>query len=124
MPAGGVDISDNCYHNLDFDDHNWEISLLEILRGVQFYNAGQFHCEPDPGLSDDGYAPGAGDTSCLAHHLDYNPYDWVIELTELGRGVQFYNVGAYHRDPAGEDGFNPGAATPAPGLSAASSIRS
>jgi len=44
------------------------------------------------------------------HDADYNPPDWKIELTELLRIIQFYNVGSYHIDPQGEDGFNPGPA--------------
>lgn len=43
------------------------------------------------------------------HSADYNPADLAISLGELLRGVQLYKAGAYHVDPAGEDGYNPGA---------------
>ncbi len=98
--------------NLDYDgDHHsadsnedWRISLEELLRVVQFYNAGEYHCDP---TTDDGYAPGAGARDCTPHDSDYAPNDWRISLSELLRLVQLYNAGSYRPDNATEDGFRP-----------------
>ncbi|HPO13272.1 MAG TPA: GLUG motif-containing protein [Candidatus Hydrogenedentes bacterium] len=81
------------------------ISLSELLRTIQFYNAGGYCCQAG---TEDGYAPGTGDTSCGTHNSDYNPANWVISLSELLRLVQLYNSGAYHACPGSEDGFCPG----------------
>ena len=48
----------------------------------------------------------AGESSF--HSADYKPADWSINLSELLRVIQLYNLGAYHSDPLGEDGFNGG----------------
>ena len=82
-----------------------QISLSELTRVVQLYNAGALRCDAQ---TEDGYAPGAGDTSsCDAHSSDYAPSDWAITLSELLRLVQLYNVGSYGccQGDAGEDGF-------------------
>ena len=82
---------------------------------------GSYHIDPQ---GEDGFNPGpapaAGgfssayiaevDGFSAYHDADYNPPNWKIELTELLRIIQFYNVGSYHIDPQGEDGFNPGPA--------------
>lgn len=82
------------------------ISLTELLRMVQFYNAGGLHCDPQ---SDDGYAPGPGDNDCSPHDADYAPADWVLSLSEVLRVVQLFNVGDYYCcGNGGEDGFCPG----------------
>jgi len=89
-------------------DH--EISLSELLRAVQFFNIGGYQCANR--ITEDGYITGAGNTSCDAHTLDYNPQDWVISLSELLRLIQFYNSGNYHAcpDEGTEDGYCPGPA--------------
>ena len=94
------------YHTAD-QDQNDLISLTELLRIIQFFNSGGFHCESG---TEDGYAPGAaGDTSCAIHQSDYMPQDWKIELSELLRIIQFFNSGGYHACPdavpATEDGY-------------------
>lgn len=93
-------------HSADFS-RDWAISLSELLRCIQFFNAHAFRCAPG---TEDGYAPLAGDQSCAAHNSDYAPHDWDLNLSELLRLVQFFNSpgGSYHPDPAGEDGFFPG----------------
>lgn len=92
-------------HNADTTvDH--VITLSELLRVIQFYNAGGLHCEAG---SEDGYGAGAGATACAPHASDYNPQSWTISLTELLRLIQFYNAGSYYGDFATEDGFAPGA---------------
>ena len=93
------------YHSADTDRNN-QFSLPELLRVIQFFNAGGLHCEAG---TEDGYAPGPGDESCAPYDSDYAPQDWVIGLSELLRMVQLYNFG-YYRDcsgstPASEDGF-------------------
>ncbi len=83
-----------------------QISLSELLRVVQFFTSGGFHCEAG---TEDGYAPGTGDTSCAPHDSDYNPRDWQINLSELLRLIQFFTSGGYHACAEGEDGFCAGA---------------
>lgn len=80
------------------------IDLGEVLRVVQLYNAGEFHCEAG---SEDGYGLGGGDRACAAHTSDYAPRDWRIGLSELLRAVQLYRNGGYVAcvDAGSEDGF-------------------
>lgn len=77
-------------------------NLPELLRVVQFYNASGLSCDA---TSEDGFAPGSGDTACVPHGSDYMPQDWEIALSELLRAVQFFNAGAYRPCEGGEDGF-------------------
>jgi len=101
----GVDFQ----HTLDFD-HDWVISLSEILRVIQLYNMGGYHCEAG---TEDGFGPGPGDTSCARHAGDYMTQDWRIDLSELLRMIQLYNAPghAYHVMTGSEDGFAPGVFT-------------
>jgi hypothetical protein len=94
------------YHSADENADNL-IDLSELLRVIQFFNIGGYHCLAG---SEDGYAPGLGDTNCTPHDSDYNPQDWKISLSELLRVIQFFNTGGYHRCPGlnTEDGFCPG----------------
>lgn len=85
-------------------DH--KIGLVELLRLIQFYNFGSFHCEEG---TEDGYAPGPGDQTCAPHANDYAPQNWSISLGELLRLIQFYNTGGYLPCAGSEDGFCPGA---------------
>ncbi len=85
-------------------NHDYAINLSELLRMVQFFNSDGFHCDA---ATEDGYAPGDGDRSCLPNSSDYNPEDWRISLSELLRIIQFYNSAGYHVCPEGEDGFCP-----------------
>nr|HPO16134.1 hypothetical protein [Candidatus Hydrogenedentota bacterium] len=93
-------------HSAD-QDGNGQISLSELLRVIQFFNSDGYHCEAG---TEDGYAPGQGDTSCMPHASDYNAQDWYINLSELLRLIQFFNSGGYHYcpDEGTEDGFCPG----------------
>jgi len=92
-------------HNAD-QNGDWQISLSELLRVIQFFNFGAYHCDAQ---GEDGYAPGPGDQSCPPHASDYNPPDWNISLSELLRVIQFFNMGGYHPCPGvGEDGYCPG----------------
>ena len=100
---------DDFCHDGDYD-HDWTISLSELLRIVQYFNLGGLACDT---LTEDGFAPGNlnGLRDCLPHSGDYNG-DWILELEELLRIIQFYNSpnGAYFVDDsqATEDGFAPG----------------
>lgn len=86
------------------------MDLGELLRVIQFFNIGGYHCALAGEESEDGYVPGYdGDKSCRPHASDYNPQDWRIELTELLRLIQFFNMGGYYACPEiGEDGYCPG----------------
>ena len=97
------------YHTAD-QDQNYRINLVELLRVIQFYNLGDFHCAIPPENTEDGYAPGVGDTSCAPHDSDYAPRDWRIGLSELLRLIQFFTTGGYSYCPESgtEDGFCPG----------------
>lgn len=102
-----VPLPDSGGHAADTDG-DWSISLGELLRVIQFYNLDALQCAPG---TEDGFAPGSGDTACAPHSADYNPQNWQIELSELLRMIQFYNSlnGAFRPDAAGEDGYAPGA---------------
>ena len=90
-------------------DADFIIALGELLRVIQFYNAGGLHCAETSGATEDGYLPGAGlNLSCDPHSTDFAPQNWSINLTELLRLIQFYNIGGYTPCETGEDGFCPG----------------
>jgi hypothetical protein len=93
-------------HNAD-QDGDGDIDLTELLRVIQLFNMYGYHCEAG---TEDGYAPGFdGDKACTPHASDYNPQDWTIDLGELLRLIQFFNMGGYYPCPGvGEDGYCPG----------------
>ncbi len=101
-PEGMVENPHSADQNAD-----GRISLSELLRLIQFYNSGGYHCDAS---GEDGFAPGTGDQSCVPHNADYISEDWAISLSELLRMIQFYNSGGYHTCDEGEDGFCPGRA--------------
>lgn len=89
-------------HTADVDA-DFRVSLSELLRVVQFFNARAYHCDAS---TEDGYAVGTGSQSgCAPHHSDYVPQDWSISLSEVLRLVQLYNNGGYIPCETGEDGF-------------------
>jgi Ca2+-binding EF-hand superfamily protein len=92
-------------HTADVDG-DWHLSLSEVLRVIQLYNAGGYGVETD---TEDGYAPGGGKQAGIPHDADYNG-DWQIDISELLRVVQLFNApgGAYYRASGTEDGFVPG----------------
>ena len=92
------------HHSADYNSADFSISLSELLRVIQIYNQGGYHCG-GPG-SEDGYALRNGSHDCTPHDSDYNPQDWEIDLSELLRLQQFYNIGGYRRNSSGEDGFS------------------
>ena len=87
-------------------DGDAAINLRELLRVIQFYNVGGYQCAEG---TEDGYAPGAGDTACTPHSSDYNPQDWTVDMSELLRLVQLYNSDGYCYYPGhdSEDGYWP-----------------
>jgi PKD repeat protein len=104
--AGGGD----ALHTGD-QDADLKIDLSELLRIIQFYNSGGYHCAASPIATEDGYWAGPGEAlDCFPHKSDYNPQDWLIDLSELLRLIQFYNSLGYHFCPDlfTEDGFCPG----------------
>ena len=98
------------FHSADID-LSGTLSLSEMLRLIQFYNTGGFHCADFPTDTEDGYVPGIlGAKACNPHNSDYNPQDWRISLSELLRAIQFYNLVGYYYCPGDgtEDGWCPG----------------
>lgn len=88
---------------LDVDQtKDGKISLSELLRLIQFYNADGLHCQVG---TEDGFAPSIGEVSCAAHNSDYSPQDWKVSLSELLRSIQFYNLKGYSACVGSEDGF-------------------
>jgi len=106
LPPVGGEVAPASSHTAD-QNGDGSISLSELLRVIQFYAIGAFHCAAD---TEDGYAPGANPAAqaCTRHSADYAPQDWSISLQELLRVVQLYNAGHYTPSEAGEDGFCPG----------------
>jgi hypothetical protein len=88
-------------HTADTND-NASISLNELIRVVQFFNADGIHCETG---TEDGYALGPGAETCTPHNVDYAPQDWIINLSEILRIIQIYNIGTYFECPGTEDGI-------------------
>lgn len=93
-PEGEGEGQTNAIHSADTDS-NGRISLSELLRVIQIYNALGLHCSP--GESEDGYIPGTDDTAeqCAPHDSDFNPQDWTIILGELLQLIQLYNADGY-----------------------------
>ncbi|HOK09264.1 MAG TPA: formylglycine-generating enzyme family protein [Candidatus Hydrogenedens sp.] len=96
------------HHSADYKPPFYVIQLSELLRVIQIYNYGSYHCSPG---SEDGYALGPGNNSCQPHNSDYNPQNWQISFDEVLRLVQLYKSDSYKIDSTGEDGFQLGTAT-------------
>lgn len=83
------------------------ISLSELLRVIQLFNAEGYHCAGAQ-TSEDGYLIGTeGPTDCTPHDSDYDPANWRIGLGELLRLAQLFNAGGYYGPAHSEDGFLP-----------------
>ena len=93
------------YHSADYKPADYKIGLTELLRVIQLYGNGTYHCDSG---GEDGYAPGDGDRTCDPHDSDYSPQDWKLGLTELLRMIQIYSSSEYHASQGGEDGFATG----------------
>ena len=108
---GGLTVSVGAKpHSADYS-RDWHMSLSELLRVVQFYNIGSFHCDA---TTEDGFAPGPGDQGCTPHDTDYRTRNWAVSLNELLRMIQFYNApgGSYQYSPGSEDNYATGAWVP------------
>ena len=98
------------YHSGDYNPSDLKININEMLRLIQFYNAGGYHCDTN---SEDGYAPEKSDTlnACPFHSSDFAHdnilADWEIDDVELNRFIQFYNADGYVPDKNTVDGFRP-----------------
>lgn len=94
-------------HSAD-QDSDERISLSELLRVIQFYNALGLHCVTVEGESEDGYIAGANEAAenCTPHDSDFAPQDWTINLSELLQLIQLYNANGYEPCEAPE-GFCP-----------------
>jgi hypothetical protein len=90
-------------HSADQDNDN-NISLSELLRLVQLFNAGGFGCDV---TTEDLYIAGGDDESCNAHTIDFESQDWAISFGEILRGIQLFNFDRYNYCGAKgtEDGF-------------------
>ncbi len=98
---------DQTYHTAD-TDRDYGISFNELMRVIQLFNSAGYHCADTPSSTEDGYVPASGkNKSRQPHSSDYNPQDWIIDLNETLRTIQFFNAGGYAPDLSGEDGFIP-----------------
>lgn len=95
-------------HNAD-QDGDGSVALTELLRVIQFYNAGRYDCANDPDATEDGFEiPAAKGLSqdCAPHASDYQGgADGVISLSELLRLIQLFNLQSFFACAESEDGF-------------------
>lgn len=102
--SGTVTIGPVNHHSADVDE-NLIINLGELLRGIQLFNAGQYHCDAS---TEDGYAIGQGPQDCVPHSSDFQGTpNWRITLTELLRLIQLFNLNGYVPSITTEDGYEP-----------------
>lgn len=84
------------------------IQLSELLRLIQLYNAGRYYCAENSGSTEDGFttAPPLNEPDCVTHSSDKNG-DKALGLSELLRGIQFFNLEGYTycEEESPEDGF-------------------
>jgi len=95
-------------HRSDTTAPFYKIDYPELLRVIQLFNYGEYHCDA---TTEDGYATGPGNKNCAPHSSDYvGGGNWRISIDELLRAIQLFNVdnGYYHIDLTTEDGFAPG----------------
>ena len=94
------------HHSADLEQRG-NIDLHDVLRVVQLYNAGGYHCAAPEAMSEDGFEPGVDPTmqDCLPHDADFDPQDWEIGLNDLLRIIQLYNSPGYYRCQDSVDGF-------------------
>lgn len=91
------------YHSAD-TDLTFSFSLEELLRVIQIFNYGTYHCDI---TGEDGFGLGPGEQNCPRHSSDYQLPYWSITLPELLRLIQLFNMGGYAICPDTEDGFCP-----------------
>jgi len=102
-----IQLDPDLNHAADFNGDN-VLSLPELLRIIQLYNSGEYHC--DATNLEDGYAPGDGVRNCPPHTAD-TEQDWAIAFSALLRVIQFFNSDGLRYCPdelvPTEDGFCP-----------------
>ena len=103
-PWGSKLIREIRHHSADVNK-DFKIDFQELNHVIAFQQAQAFHCDSK---AYSGYAPGVGDHSCRFHSSDYlNGPNWKINLSELLRLIQFFNIGGYKINSTSEDGFTP-----------------
>jgi hypothetical protein len=104
-------LRDPSLHAADTDVNHF-VSLSELLRVIQFFNSTGYHCADALTDTEDGFVPGLDNAhlACPKHSSDYGPPDWMVDLSELLRAVQFFNSSGYWYCPAfsTEDTYCPG----------------
>lgn len=93
-------------HDSDFNPQDWRISFQEVMRAIQFFNAGNYYASPDLG-TEDGFVPSFGGPY---HSADTNRDRWISQ-DELQRVQNYFNAGGYHcADPPSStpDGYMAG----------------
>lgn len=97
FPARGAHSGDrNC---------SGRFELREVLRVVQLYNAGAYHCQAG---TEDNFDIGPGSGQCKPHSADYQGgANFRISLSELLRVMQLFSLGAAQpcTGQSSEDGF-------------------
>ena len=106
QPTEGAGEDPDEYHTTDID-RDLSLGLPELLRTIQIFNSGAFHCAVEPGEDRFalGYDPHYRD--CAPHDGDYAPRNWSFNLSEILRQVQLFSIGGYLFCPESEDGFCP-----------------
>jgi len=63
VPGPGANVS--CWpFRFDYAPQDWAISLTELLRAIQFFNLGGYHCAASREASEDGFLPGQDPAGC------------------------------------------------------------
>jgi hypothetical protein len=97
-------------HSADYDNSGW-LSLAELLRVIQLFNAGAYYCAVAPEVGGDAFALTPEglqfeDDDCDYHSSDYREPFGSFQLSELLRTIQFFNLGGVVSCPGvSEDGF-------------------
>lgn len=105
VPAGAASCVDIVQHAADIDGSE-SIKLQELLRVIQFFNIGGYHCDGSVS-SPDGYAAGLeGDHTCTPHTTDFQQVNWRISLPEMLRLIQLFHFpGGFYPCETAPDGF-------------------
>jgi len=84
-----------------------QFDLSELLRVIQFFNAGGVYCSEELGDTVDGFQVSEGGQNCPPYAVDLLDQDWVISLSELLRVIQLFNIGPYEICEEQPDGVCP-----------------
>lgn len=100
------------YHSADYNQ-DFTFSLRELLLVFGYWNATVTH-EYQCGANPDGFAFGAGNTTCRRHSADYLSPAWQFNIEELTEFIADFNEStchAYIANVAEPDGFGPDSPT-------------